>query len=333
MNSGVGVRLETGTILAHREFMKHLIREKTHGFHLTYSYQTTGVKDWQVRYRLPKIEGDFYYTNFGNNEQLGRSFGGYASISLPFIRRQHFFIGPRIGTGLAFITKSFDQQTNPKNNVIAYPLNSLIVLGLEFEYQFQQSAVSFHAALTHFSNGATEMPNLGINLATLSVGYAHYFKPIEFNDVDRILNWDKKKWNYYLLGVGSVKEVYPTGGRKYPAASLSFLVQKQFFPKFGIDLSADLFYNSSLGAEEEMVKQTQLFQSGVYVGFFLPINRLELLTGVGAYLCDYFKTNGAVYNRFGLRYKLNEKWLINFTIKAHLGRADYIEYGIGYNLR
>ena len=73
--------------------MKHLIKEKTQGFQLTYSYQTSGVKDWQVRYKLPKIEGDFYYTNFGNNEQLGRSFGGYATISLPFVKGNIFYLG------------------------------------------------------------------------------------------------------------------------------------------------------------------------------------------------------------------------------------------------
>jgi hypothetical protein len=34
----------------------------------------------------------------------------------------------------------------------------------------------------------------------------------------------------------------------------------------------------------------------------------------------------------GLRYQLNEHLLANLSLKAHLGQADFIEWGVGYKI-
>jgi hypothetical protein len=179
------------------------------------------------------------------------------------------------------------------------------------------------------------MPNLGINLATISLGYTFYFKPLEFNEAIEKIRWKKKNSELYLMGVGSLREVYPTGGRKYPIASMSLMARKQFFPKFGVELIGDFFYNSSRSASEpqqDEVPHWDLVETGIYAGVFMPVSKVDFLVGMGTYIKNEFNLHGLFYHRFGFRYRILDKWMLNMTIKAHLGRADYFEYGIAYKL-
>ena len=41
---------------------------------------------------------------------------------------------------------------------------------------------------------------------------------------------------------------------------------------------------------------------------------------------------GWVYNRTGIRFLANDKWNFMIGIKAHVGIADYLEWGLGYRL-
>ena len=331
---GVGIRPELGTIIPHRVLMKHLVQGHTRGVNLELLYQTTGKKEWQSVYNYPKIGGILYFTDFGYSEVLGQAIGGYSVIMLPFFRKNNFSFNSRLGVGLAYHTKTFDQEVNPKNNVISSAMNSLIVLGVELEHRMEKGALTMSSNLTHFSNGASKMPNLGINTAVFSLGYTYFFN--EFIPKDELIKKEyvKQPVSAYLMGIGSLREVYPTGGRKYPIGSFSFIAQKQLRPKLGAEIIADVFYNASnrVMVEHANASHWETVQLGLYAGAFLPINKVDLLVGMGCYLKNDFNLYGLFYHRFGMRYHISNRWMANLTIKAHWGRADYFEYGIAYKL-
>jgi hypothetical protein len=42
--------------------------------------------------------------------------------------------------------------------------------------------------------------------------------------------------------------------------------------------------------------------------------------------------DGKGYNRIGFRHQWSDKWLISLSLKSHLFRADFIEWGMGYRI-
>jgi len=58
---------------------------------------------------------------------------------------------------------------------------------------------------------------------------------------------------------------------------------------------------------------------------------LSIPIQLGAYLYNKYQIS-EVYQVIGLRYRFLPHWIAGLQLKAHLGKADYIQYGIGYKL-
>ena len=146
---------------------------------------------------------------------------------------------------------------------------------------------------------------------------------------------EDKYWEYGLLGILSVKEVFPTGGSKYPVYGLNFFGRRFFGPKTGMEVSLDFISKQIIQIYQDDVEKTQaeILQIGAFVGFILPFDRFHLITGMGVYLKDKYKPEDAFYHRVGMRYILMNGIQLNLVLKSHWARADYMEFGIGYTFK
>lgn len=321
---------KVGFLLAHRGVMGHLPKQHAIGGELTYYIQTHGTKKYQEAYNYPKFGVTLFSTTTGNRDLLGNFYGLYPFIDFPLAKGLKHELSGRVGSGLCYITKVFDQETNPKNVAMSTHINALICLGLRYRYYFGNSHLLFGLDLSHASNGSTRVPNLGINLPYASIGYGH-----TFNRQEKIENteiFEKRKWKISAIGIFSVKQVFPTGGKTYPIYALSVVGNKKFSYKSGLELALDFIYKTSINAYKEEIPKTPLSiaQAGVYAGYVLPLNKLEIIIGMGAYYLDKYNPEDHFYHRVGMRYYVNDHFLINFSLKTHWAKADYVEYGIGY---
>lgn len=336
-NFGLEYRQKIGFLLPHRAVMKHLVQGHAHGGELTLMVQTSGQQEWESSFKLPRYGITGYFSDFGFKEVLGRAGGVYLFSELPFIHKNNWAFNSKLGFGLAYVSRIFNQIDNPKNNSVSTHLNSLIVLGLNLNKKFDQNELSLGIDMTHISNGAAKMPNLGLNVPYLSLGFTRYFKSIEYKKVENkelhpFLK-QQSNWHLNIIGIGSTRQVYPTGGANYLVTALGFYASKKLKRKVGIDLGADFMLNQSHNARLELPpSQIDLLQIGLYAGYVLPINKFSFTLGFGTYIKNKFNLDGSVYNRFGCRYQFHERWSANVTIKAHWGRADYFEYGLMYRL-
>jgi hypothetical protein len=103
---------------------------------------------------------------------------------------------------------------------------------LKQTFAFKQSAVTLAMDMTHFSNGAFKVPNLGINLPFVSVGFQHFLPEKTYKIKPMEIFYAYKHWQPSVSGMLSFKETMPIGGKKYPvyAGSISlrnYLLQKQ----------------------------------------------------------------------------------------------------------
>ena len=327
---GIEANPKVGFLLAHRGVMGHLSKQHAIGGELSYFIQWHGAESYQQAYNYPKVGLTFFGTTTGNRDLLGNFYGLYPFIDFPLAKGKNHEFSGRLGSGLCYMTKVFDQELNPKNVAMSTHINALICLGFRYRMYFGSSHLVLGFDLSHASNGSTRVPNLGVNLPYLSLGYGHSFNKQE--KIKTVDDFEGRKWKISAIGIFSVKQIFQTGRKTYPIYALSVVGNKKFTRKAGLELALDFIYKTSINGYKPEIKKTpiSIAQAGVYAGYVLPLNKLELIVGMGAYYLDKYNPDDKLYHRVGMRYYVNDHFLINFSLKTHWAKADYVEYGIGY---
>lgn len=316
--------------MAHRPVMNSLQQGHIWGFELNYKLKFIGTREWQKVYKYPSLSFAVQYLNLGYKEVLGHAIAVYPYLELPFINKKSYGIDFKIGLGYGYITKKFDQESNPGNLAVGTHSNAIIQLGASFRKTFKRTSISFGLDFTHFSNASSELPNLGLNIPNIYFGVEQLL-----TDYSERIEPDVKKYkgiSFHAQATGFYKERYPTGGKKFPVVTLSAFMNNRFNYRSAIDYGFDVMYNGANGNPAFGDKHSfwETVQFGAFAQHNFIINELRILLGMGVYIKDDLKLNGLFYNKIGLRYYLKKHWYFNVQLKSHFAKADYIEFGIGY---
>ena len=331
---GFEARCKLGFLAAHRGVMGHLATEHAMAGELTWFNQSKGEKQWHAVCGFPQSGVTLFGGSVGNRELLGTYWGAYGFIEFPFVRTKGFEFSGKLGSGLGYGTKVFDQELNPKNVAMSSHVNALICIGLKSRAIFGRNSVTIGVDMTHFSNGASKVPNLGVNLPYLSLGYARIVRSKMLDTIPTANHVPLKKWLINITGIISIKETFPTGGKKFPVYALSPSFRWFTKPKVGMEYGLDFISKQAiLNYRPEIVKsQWDIFQIGVYGAYLLPLDRFHFAFGMGLYVKDKYQPEDFLYHRIAMRYYLNNGLNFNVGLKSHWARADYIEWGVGYTI-
>lgn len=328
-------RLKGGFLLAHRSSMGHLAQQHAVASEFSYYYRPNSERLWCDAFGNPFYGFTLFAGTVGNADVLGSYYGGYGFISFPFVQKGFYSLGGKIGIGMGYGTKPYDAEENIYNLAIGSRLNALICLGLESRFQFRHNMFSLNLDMTHFSNGATKVPNLGINIPYVSLGYSRRIKEADKVPDNYVCAPFEPSYEFGIMGIGSLKQVYPIGGKNYGVLGLNLIGRKYFNVKRGMEVSLDLISKQALKEFHSDIPKSQLdiMQIGGFVGYIIPIDKLHIVVGMGGYLRDKYRPDGPFYHRLGVRYRLNNGMNFNVTLKSHWAKADYVEYGIGYTFK
>lgn len=321
-----------GFLIPHRATMEHLVQGHTSVVEVGVNFQVDGSRNWHRDFNLPSVSFVLNFMDFGNREVLGRGVGTQIVTYLPYFRKNGWSFGSRLGAGLGLTSKVFDQKQNVKNNAIGSHLNALVTFGFQLEKQFSRSSLGLELNMTHFSNGAYKLPNLGLNLPLLGLQYTHYLEDIKYTDeVHSEIESIDNGFNFFSQLIMSTKQIYPTGGSNYGIISLTNFTQYSKGGNSKLEAGLDLIYNQSIIREiPGNYGKEKNFQAGVYMAYLLNVHNVDFLVGMGRYLHNPLAPNGDWYHKLGTRINLTEKLSANIVIKAHWAKADYFEYGITY---
>lgn len=327
-------RLKAGFLIAHRSSIGHIPTEHAFAGEASFMIKGLGQKDWHYRYRKPFYGVTGFFGTAGNRELLGHYFGVYGFINFPLITKRPYQLTFKLGSGAAYASKIYDSEDNILSMALSTHLNAMVVLGLDNRFTFGNNTLSLKLDMTHFSNGATKVPNLGLNLPYISFGYGRRIQESNFCADCPVAGVGKPTMQYGVVAYGSVKERFPVGERKYGVFGLNFFGRKFFEKRGGAELSLDVVSNQELVDFQPGVSKTQaeILQMGIYAGYLVPFDRLHIVVGMGAYVKNKYNPYGPLYHRLGFRYMFDNGWNVNISLKSHWARADYIEYGIGYSL-
>ena len=342
MPSNITAKSKIGFLIAHRANMAHLPQKNVGSFELDFSQQDLSGTNWSRLYKSPMRGISLMYQNFGNPEVVGHGYAIFAHTSFPIIQKPKFgYLDFRLGSGLGFVTKRYDAQLNPKNNAIGSHLNGFVNLQFNWAKHFKYWHIGAGLEFSHYSNASAKTPNLGLNIPSLNfnLGYSiaqrrlhteNRMKDTPSNYVETMVD------NIHIFLLGGVKQNVIT--QEEPVYRGIIGVQGMFSKRIGsrwkLDFALDLTYNHANKYIHDNVSYSfgEVVQLGGYLGGSLHFYKTEFIVGVGAYAYNQVNPWGWVYNRLGFRYHFTEKIAGTIAIKAHLGIADYLEFGVGYKL-
>ena len=336
----IEVETENGGMLTQKS-----VKETTYngayynGINARIGWKATGKKDqYHQIYNYP-VYGVGYYSSTFNSDIIGNPYAVYGFVQTPIAaqRNSRWEHDYRIGLGLSGNFNPYDEDSNPLNLVIGSKTNVFVDLAIRTQYRFHPKwRVGAGFAFHHFSNGALSLPNKGINLIplTISVNY----QPRTFMPHKRI---DLQPYNTKILydvsyGAG-VKQLDKNSDARYFKTTLGLYASKYVSYKWRLGAGYDLFYSES-GRYEDIAGQRARKLGSVISGgpsFYIVhvlTNKLTLNGNVGYYLhSQHF--NGEIKRMFlraGARYYIYKDINAGVSIKAHAGKADFIEWTLGY---
>jgi len=344
--------VQYGFVVPHNSLMDPLITAHSVGGSVRFMKRIS-TRLYSKPYGNPYQGADFTYINTGNIQQLGQQFSLNFWNQFPITRR--LFRAPtckfvawnkkyiNLGIGLGYTTKIWNLQTNYQAPVLGSHVNAALSIGFEQEiFYTEKLQYKLGIRVTHFSNGAFQLPNLGTNTLALTLGVQPLTKPKapkKDEEHEIMLLRLLSKYNYSLSFTNGWKEVMQPYGKKYPiyliSAGWDFRTSRV---KHGFGLTADVMFNSSLiplmeNRDGVRPNNRSVFQLGVGPTFCQNFGNTQLRIVQGIYLRDKWAETTPVYQRVIIRHApMDKHWFIQFGLKTHFAKADYGEIGFGYRL-
>ncbi|MBK6619584.1 MAG: hypothetical protein IPG32_01395 [Saprospirales bacterium] len=201
-------------------------------------------------------------------------------------------------------------------------------------------------SFTHFSNGAFQMPNLGINIPAVSASLRYTPQPVE---KEGYVRWEESKRPPGRFGVQgyfslAYKETSFPGAAKWPvyAGSLAGIyriskVQNLLIGgEYEYYQSVFVFSRHTFSAASSEQARREATRRGVFLATEWQFGNTGLLVQLGYYVNpNNYPTPFPVYNKLGLRYYLRPivrsgvQFYGGVYLKSHIITADYISIGIG----
>jgi hypothetical protein len=331
-------RLHIGMNIPFYKALDYLVEDDIYAFDLNISFPTYGKDYWEKLYRYPRPGMGYSFWSLGNNDVFGKAHAIFGYINVPIYKKtEKFSVNYQVSLGGAYITKPFDKDNNPLNRAIGSHGNIYVRLGIDSKIRlFTGCELVVEAGITHFSNGKTCSPNYGINAGSFSFGlnYLFNYDGAIFSDPGNP-EINKRFIQSVIYSAGS--KVYDNLlGKKYFTTSVSYNIERFINHKMRIGLGGDFFYDGSIKealasddgvTEDEFVK---LIRVGMHASYAIQYKKVILGVQLGHYLYSKCVILTSFYNKISVQYLFYDHLLGSVAVKSHLGKADCLEYGIGY---
>ncbi|MEB2783976.1 acyloxyacyl hydrolase [Algoriphagus persicinus] len=274
-------------------------------------------------------------------EEIGRPMGIYAFGEFPigkndFDRKFKFSYYTQIGVG--FNMNPYDSETNVINGFVGTAVNAHIHFGLKATYQISNSMAVFTSVGTkHYSNGSIKKPNSGINIIPVAIGLRINLDQEEFNPGIKPFFPPLEKRGFWNIAAYTGLKSYEIGDKAFFRGGLGVNYLWELSYKYRAGIGLDWFYGA--GATKRYPDQSITFtdiNSFAVVGSWewKLTEKVYMPIAIGMYLskADYNQETTRFYERIGVRYRINNKLFAGVQIKAHLAKADFFEFTVGYTI-
>lgn len=331
------LRLHAGFLAPHNPTMVNMFQH-TFSLELNVGSKPPGNEISEKLLRNPYWGGGLKIMNY-RTPLAGYAISPFVYFDFGVSRASKRQLRGRFATGAGYITQPFDLQNNRQNRAIGSHVNGFMQLNLYFQKQIKQSAVHFGLTFSHHSNGNWKQPNLGINVPSVCLAY----RPGAF----KISEKSAKPFPIPSLITNRLEwHLSARIGRK----QVSIDDPRIFYP---IILDASLNYPKSITSNIRLGSKIYLDKSyvfrnfepmptnpnpgrfteiSIFVGHEYRVGRIGFSTDLGFYVYRPDDRKRMYYEALGLKYYVSKHLVIFQGLKAHLTSADFLEFGLQYNI-
>lgn len=324
-----------GFLLAHRPDIKHLAAHN-YGLEVAYEKEVENTL-WGSYYVKPSIGYTLQYYSFGK-EETGYSLGLFAHTKFNLLRIGNTDIKWRMGVGLAHLSEKFELEDNRRNQAIGSHLNGSMQFGLiaHKDLFHKRDFIEYGISISHFSNAAFKIPNLGYNLPSVTFRYGWGYKKLDTPSTvsqrrDPVMRWRAsliygrkqadfaapRDFNNYGIQLRGIRKV---NGIKAWRFGLDYTLDKtyRYFddPSFPLD-------SISMGDKSEL---------GINAGYQWNFGNVDVVGELGVYAYRPGSIKTPLYQRMGIVYKVTRNVSVQGMLRFHTGVADFLEMGVNYTL-
>ncbi len=302
------------------------------GAEISYEYLPLGKYDWERHWLYPTVGVSLLGTDLGKQE-FGQMIALYPYLQWQLLRSNQVEFGVKIGVGASFFTK-----TNQINNGAYAGLFFATGLNLQFNLD-KKSAIFFEVGTNHTNNGEIFLPNYTMNIMYASLGYRQqlgdkiYKKP---NKTTYVKNLPYKLMinNTLAAGVRYNSATSPLVPRFNYHGDVLWKITNCYALGPGLDFGYapdDIKLGFTLSNAFTMGHI-----SGIVDGGFYLYDSEAIKAGYSDFIYYKFdnnKADGKLFLRAGIRYHIIKGFYAQATIRTHINKFDYIEFGIGYSIK
>jgi hypothetical protein len=337
---GLTTQVYGGFLFPHHEEMKRQ-EQHTKGIEFAWYAKGTGYTAMDKHFWNPRWGLGALYLDLGDTVN-GKVMGPHVFIEFDLKKQAKHPTTLRFASGLGYFTRPFDPVKNPRNRANGSEVNGLmqilltkrVTLGHGLECQGGMG-------ITHYSNGNWKYPNYGINMLMLHGGIswfpwkanAHTSDWPKLNSDNPIL---RSHWSF---SARTGKRQIAIDDRRNFTMFMGDIVyhrsqSKSRLWRFGFNYHFDPVYpyikfgpwpvqNRKFGDVSEF---------SLAVGHEYRVGRIGLTGDFGFYLYRPTESKRMYYEALGFKIYANDRLFFMNRLRVHLFTADYIEWGIGWNI-
>lgn len=326
----VNIRMAHGYVLPHRVIVDHLIQGPSSTYSLEYAVGTNGSRDWHHHYNRPQKGIGAYYKRTGATEELGELYSIYPFLRLPLLAKgEHHQLVFDVSAGVVYSSETYDYQDNAQSTAIGSHWNYGAIMGIKHQWAQGPFMLRTGISISHASNAALELPNLGINVLSIDASLAYRIARADsWSREERSVGEQRPYWSFGLTT--GVRAIDPVLGGKHGIQEIRLIRQFRTSDKISWIYGADLIHNRATYIRDtDSPRVYRMFQMGVNAGLRIHFGDKDLFFQQGVYLAQGKQEQGAFYNRVGGRKTLGDRYYVSLGLKTHFAKADYLFVGIG----
>ncbi len=329
----LSVRYHHGFLFPMASFMTYFTKENINSVDIRAGRTFVNINP----VRPPEIGIGYFFSNNGNKDVFGYTNAPYFFFnSILFKKYSAFYLEQSTSIGISYLNKKFDITNNYFNRAIGSHLNVFILLSLCARVKINNNLfLTLGPSIAHSSNGNITLPNYGINLISTSAGLIWQIQ--EGTNNKSIITpqiFVNKKNRYIFLFSGGIRQISWYFPERYFTSTTLAEYSHQISKSWALGIGLDFFYDPTEGEEAYIngphVENPVPWHAGMHLSGEIFWGNLSFILQPGYKIITPSEQKYNSFNRIGLRYYLNNKYVLNYSLKSHAFAADYFELGVGY---
>ena len=321
-----------GKILAHSRSIADLTDSYIWGWQADVSRVRYTKASWNICNCYSENGISLSYFNFNNPKELGSAMS-LALFAEPQLTLNRLFLSFRAGMGVAYVTRIYHPDANPRNLFFSTPWNGLLLVQLSARYRLApQWTLRFGTSYQHISNGGKRQPNKGMNFPLLSLGIDYATKHQDLRPRARHSQSDRALHSYAELSYNtrSLSEMNVASDERAVVWGLHAGLYKPIANMHALGVGLEISHDGLL---KELARQDpDAYDHRVIsalVMHHLLFGRFDFSPAIGFYIHKQYPEPSRVFQRYAMYYQMFENFRIGFSLKAHLQTAEQMDVRLG----